>query len=164
MGKLIGKVAVITGGGSGIGFASAKLFAQEGAKVVIVGRTKSSLDEAAAEIGENAVAIVADVSDLAALDALYAEVGARFGRIDVLFANAGVNNLAPFESVTPEDFDRQFNANVRGLFFSVQKALPLLSDGASVILNWVIAQTCPPVCIRLDQSFAFPLTTCLHSS
>lgn len=139
MGKLIGKVAVITGGGSGIGLASAKLFAQEGAKVVIVGRTKSSLAEAAAEIGESAVAIVTDVSDLNALDALYAEVGTRFGRIDVLFANAGVINLAPFEAVTPEDFDRQFNANVRGLFFTVQKALPLLRDGASVILNSSVA-------------------------
>ncbi len=139
MGKLIGKVAVITGGGSGIGLASAKLFAQEGANVVIVGRTKSSLDEAAAEIGEYAVAIVADVSDLDALDALYAEVGTRFGRIDVLFANAGVNNLASFEAVTPEDFDRQFNSNVRGLFFTVQKALPLLSEGASIILNASVA-------------------------
>lgn len=99
MGKLLGKIAVITGGG--IGLASAKLFAQEGAKVVIVGRTKSTLDEAVAEIGESAVAIVADVSDLDALDALYAEVGTRFGRIDVVFANAGVNNLAPFEAVTP---------------------------------------------------------------
>ncbi|MCX9150187.1 SDR family oxidoreductase [Pseudomonas sp. TB1-B1] len=139
MGKLSGKVAVITGGGSGIGLASAKLFAQEGAKVVIVGRTQSSLDAAAADIGDSAVAIVADVSDLAALDALYAEVGSRFGKIDVLFANAGVNNLAPFEAVTPEDFDRQFNANVRGLFFTVQKALPLLRDGASVILNASVA-------------------------
>lgn len=139
MGKLNGKVALITGGGSGIGLASAKLFALEGAKVVIVGRTKSSLDEAVTELGDSAVAIVADVSDLAALDALYVEVGARFGRIDVLFANAGVNNLAPFEAVTPEDFDRQFNSNVRGLFFTVQKALPLLNDGASVILNASVA-------------------------
>ncbi|MBE8717863.1 SDR family oxidoreductase [Cellvibrio polysaccharolyticus] len=139
MAKLAGKIALITGGGSGIGLASAKLFAQEGATVVIVGRTKSSLDEAAAEIGESVVPIVTDVSDLDALDALYTEVGARFGRIDVLFANAGVNNLAPFEAVTPEDFDQQFNANVRGLFFSVQKALPLLSEGASIILNASVA-------------------------
>ncbi|KIP98824.1 MULTISPECIES: SDR family oxidoreductase [Pseudomonas] len=139
MAKLTGKVAVITGGGSGIGLASAKLFAEEGAQVVIVGRSKAALEAAAVEIGERAVAIVADVSDLAALDALYAEVGKRFGRVDVLFANAGVNNLAPFEAVTPEDFDRQFNANVRGLFFSVQKALPLLSEGASVILNASVA-------------------------
>ncbi|WLA87342.1 SDR family oxidoreductase [Bradyrhizobium elkanii] len=131
--------ASITGGGSGIGLATAKLFAQEGAKVVIVGRTRSALDKAAAEIGENAVAIVADVSDLDALDALYAEVGKRFGRIDVVFANAGVNNLASFGAVTPEDFDRQFNANVRGVFFTVQKALPLLSTGASVILNASVA-------------------------
>lgn len=121
MAKLTGKVAVITGGGSGIGLASAKLFAEEGAQVVIVGRSEAALEAAAVEIGERAVAIVADVSDLAALDALYAEVGKRFGRVDVLFANAGVNNLAPFEAVTPEDFDRQFNANVRGLFFSVQR-------------------------------------------
>lgn len=139
MAKLTGKIALITGGSSGIGLASAKLFAQEGATVVIVGRTKSTLDQAAAEIGENAVAIVADVSDLSALDALYAEVGKRFGRIDVIFANAGVSHLAPFEAVTVEDFDNQFGANVRGLFFTVQKALPLLNDGASVILNASIA-------------------------
>lgn len=139
MGKLLGKVAVIIGGGSGIGLASAKLFAEEGAKVVIVGRTESAFDKAATEIGESAVAIVADVSDLEALDALYAEVGTRLGRIDVLFANAGVSSLSSFEAVTPEDFDRQFNANVRGLFFTVQKALPLLSEGASVILNASVA-------------------------
>ena len=136
---LNGKVAWITGGGSGIGLASAKLFAQEGAKVVIVGRNKSALDAAAADIGQSAVAIVADVSDLDALDTLYAEVGKRFGRIDVIFANAGINNLAPFAAVTVEDFDRQFNANVRGLFFTVQKALPLLSEGASIILNASVA-------------------------
>lgn len=139
MAKLTGKTALITGGGSGIGLASAKLFAQEGAQVIIVGRTQSSLEAAAAEIGDKAMAIVADVSDLKALDKLYAEVAERFGKIDVLFANAGVNNLAPFEAVTPEDFDNQFNANVRGLFFTVQKALPLLSDGASVILNASVA-------------------------
>lgn len=139
MAKLTGKIAVISGGGSGIGLASAKLFAQEGAKVVIVGRTKSALDQAAADIGDNAVAIVADVSNLDALDALYEEVRKRFGRIDVLFANAGINNLAPFAAVTPQDFDNQFNANVRGLFFTVQKALPLLSNGASVILNASVA-------------------------
>ncbi|MGO6995349.1 SDR family oxidoreductase [Rhizobium leguminosarum] len=139
MAKLTDKVAVITGGGRGIGLASAKLFAQEGATVVIVGRNKDALDKAAAEIGGSAAAIVADVADLDALDALYAEVGKRFGRIDVIFANAGVNNLAPFEAVTVEDFDTQFNANVRGLFFTVQKALPLLSDGASVILNASVA-------------------------
>ncbi|MFF0949273.1 SDR family oxidoreductase [Rhizobium leguminosarum] len=139
MAKLTDKVAVITGGGSGIGLASAKLFAQEGATIVIVGRNRDALDKAAAEIGGSAAAIVADVADLDALDALYAEVGKRFGRIDVIFANAGVNNLAPFEAVTVEDFDTQFNANVRGLFFTVQKALPLLSDGASVILNASVA-------------------------
>jgi len=139
MAKLTDKIAVVTGGGSGIGLASAKLFAQEGAQVVIVGRTKAALEQAAVDIGNNAVAIVADVSDLDALDALYAEVGKRFGRIDVIFANAGVNNLAPFGTVTPQDFDNQFNVNVRGLFFTVQKALPLLSNGASVILNASIA-------------------------
>ncbi|MDJ0278053.1 SDR family oxidoreductase [Sphingomonas sp. 2R-10] len=140
MAKLTGKIAVVTGGGSGIGLASARLFAQEGATVVIVGRNRETLDAAAADIGENAVAIVADVSDLAALDALYAEVGERFGRIDVIFANAGVNNMAPFAAVTVEDFDTQFAANVRGVFFTVQKALPLLVDGASIILNASIAQ------------------------
>jgi len=139
MAKLTGKIAVITGGGSGIGLASAKLFAQEGATVVIVGRTWEPLEKAAADIGTSAVPIVADVSDLEALDALYAEVGERFGRIDVIFANAGINNLAPFEAVTVEDFDQQFGANVRGLFFTVQKALPLLSEGASVILNASVA-------------------------
>lgn len=141
MPKLTGKIAVITGGGSGIGLASAKLFAQEGATVVIVGRNKDVLDKATAKIGNGAAAIVADVADLGALDGLYAEVGKRFGRIDVVFANAGVNHLAPFEAVTVDDFDNQFNINVRGLFFTVQKALPLLSDGASVILNASVAHT-----------------------
>jgi len=139
MARLNGKIAVVTGGGSGIGFASAKLFAEEGATVVIVGRNAAALDAAAAEIGRRAVAIAADVADLSALDALYAEIGQRFGRIDVIFANAGVNNLSPFAAVTVEDFDTQFGINVRGLFFTVQKALPLLVDGASVILNASIA-------------------------
>lgn len=139
MAKLANKVAVITGGGSGIGLASAKLFAQEGATVIITGRNKEVLEKAAAEIGHGALAIVADVADLTAIDALYAEIGERCGRIDVLFGNAGINNIVPFAAVTVEDFDNQFSINVRGLFFTVQKALPLLSDGASVILNASIA-------------------------
>ena len=135
MAKLIDKIAVVTGGGSGIGLASAKLFAQEGAQVVIVGRTKAALEQAAVDIGNNAVAIVADVSDLDALDALYAEVGKRFGRIDVIFANAGGGSFAPLGAISEEHYQQTFDTNVKGVLFTVQKALPLLRDGASVILT-----------------------------
>jgi len=139
MGRLTGKVAVITGANSGIGLETAKRFVEEGAQVVITGRRKDELDKAAAEIGENVVAVQGDVSHLEDLDRLYAEVKAKFGHIDILFANAGLGQVAPLGAVTEEHFDREFDVNVKGLFFSVQKALPLFKDGGSIILNSSVA-------------------------
>jgi NAD(P)-dependent dehydrogenase (short-subunit alcohol dehydrogenase family) len=134
-GKLEGKVAVVTGGNSGIGLATAKRFVGEGAYVFITGRRQVELDVAVKEIGENVTAVPGDVSKLADLDRLYATMKAKKGRIDVLFANAGGSELAPLGAITEEHFDKLFDANVKGLLFTVQKALPLLSDGASIILN-----------------------------
>ncbi|PYS21733.1 MAG: oxidoreductase [Acidobacteria bacterium] len=139
MGRLAGKVAVITGANSGIGLETAKRFVEEGAHVVITGRRKDELDKAAAEIGENVIAVQGDVSHLEDLDRLYAEVKAKFGHIDILFANAGLGQVAPLGTVTEEHFDREFDINVKGLFFSVQKALPLFKDGGSIILNSSVA-------------------------
>ncbi len=141
MGKLSGKVAVVTGGNSGIGLSTAQLFAAEGAQVVVTGRRKAELDAAVAAIGHGAVGVQGDVAKLADLDRLYAEVKAKFGRIDVLFANAGVCELAPLDGVSEEHFDKVFDINVKGLLFTVQKALPLFSDGGSVILNSSVANT-----------------------
>jgi NAD(P)-dependent dehydrogenase (short-subunit alcohol dehydrogenase family) len=134
-GKLADKVAVVTGGSSGIGLGIAKRFAQEGARVSITGRRQSQLDEAVVSIGGNAAAIQGDTSNLADLDRVYATVKAQAGRIDVLAVNAGVYELGTLGEITEEHFDRTFNTNVRGLLFTVQKALPLLSRGASVILT-----------------------------
>jgi NAD(P)-dependent dehydrogenase (short-subunit alcohol dehydrogenase family) len=139
MKKLEGKVALITGGNSGIGLATAKEFVLQGAKVIITGRRQDALDNALKEIGAGAVGIQGDVGNLADLDRLYAEISMQFGKIDILFANAAVIALAPFAAVTEEHFDREFNINVKGLFFSVQKALPLLKDGSSIILTSSIA-------------------------
>jgi len=141
MGKLSGKIAIVTGGNSGIGLATAKLFAAEGAQVVVTGRRKAELDAAVAEIGHGAVGVQGDVSKLAELDALYAEVKGKFGRIDILFANAGVCELAPLAGATEQHFDKLFNINVKGLLFTVQKALPLIVDGGAIILNSSIANT-----------------------
>ena len=141
MSKLSGKIAVITGGNSGIGLATAKLFAKEGATVVITGRRQAELDAAVAEIGGNAIGVQGDVSKLADLDKLYAEVKAKFGHIDIVFANAGIVELSPIGTVTEEHFDKTFGINVKGLLFTVQKALPLLRDGGSVILNSSTANT-----------------------
>jgi len=138
MGKLSKKVAVITGGSSGIGFATAKRFVEEGAHVVITGRRKQELDDAAAQI-KNATAVQGDVSRLEDLDRLYATVLEKHGHIDVLFANAGVASVAPLGSITEQQFDREFDINVKGLLFTVQKALPLFKDGGSIILNSSIA-------------------------
>ena len=139
MGRLSGKVAVITGGNSGIGFASAKRFAEEGADVVIIGRRKKELDDAASAIGKNVLAVQGDVSRLADLDRLYAKVKESRGHIDVLFANAGVATPAPLAAVSEEHFDQLFGINVKGLLFTVQKALPLFKDGGSIILNSSVA-------------------------
>jgi NAD(P)-dependent dehydrogenase (short-subunit alcohol dehydrogenase family) len=128
MGKLEGKVAVITGGTAGIGLAAAKLFAAEGAHVFITGRRQKELDDAVKEIGDNVAGVQGDVSNLADLDRLYETVAAN-GRIDILFANAGLGEFARLEDVTEEHFDKIFGINVKGALFTVQKALPLLNDG-----------------------------------
>jgi NAD(P)-dependent dehydrogenase (short-subunit alcohol dehydrogenase family) len=134
-GKLTGKIAVVTGGSAGIGLGIAKHFAQEGARVFIIGRRQSQLDQAVAAIGGNAAAMRGDVTDLADLDRIYAAIKAQVGRIDVLAVNAGVYEFATLGEITEEQFDRTFNTDVRGVLFTVQKALPLLSRGSSVILT-----------------------------
>ena len=135
MQKLAGKIAVITGGSSGIGLATAKRFVAEGAQVVITGRREKELDEAAAAIGQNVATVVGDVSRLQDLDRLYAMVKDKHGHIDILFANAGAGTIAPLMAASEAHFDQTFDVNVKGLFFSVQKALPLFRDGGSIILT-----------------------------
>jgi len=145
MSKLKGKVALITGGSSGIGLATAKRFIKDGARVVITGRNQKALDIAVADLGTQALGIQGDVAKLEDLERMFAQIKVQFEHVDVLFANAGIAPFAPVEKVTEEHFDALFNVNVRGLFFTVQKALPLLSDGASVILNAsVVAQSGMP--------------------
>ncbi|MGP0062659.1 MAG: glucose 1-dehydrogenase [Isosphaeraceae bacterium] len=139
MGKLEGKVAVITGGNSGMGLATARRFVDEGAYVFITGRRQVELDKAVEFIGKNVTAVRGDVANLADLDRLYATVKQQKGHLDVLFANAGVGEFAAIGEITEEHFDKIFNVNVRGLVFSVQKALPLIRDGGSIILNASIA-------------------------
>lgn len=135
MKRLEGKVAVVTGGNSGIGLAAAKRLQEEGARVAIAGRSKKTLDEAVKTIGNGILAFQTDVSKLSDIDKLYAEVSEKLGKIDVLFVNAGVAKFAPLAE-TPEGlFDEQFDTNIKGAYFTVQKALPFLNDGASVILN-----------------------------
>lgn len=133
--KLIGKIALVTGGSAGIGRGIAKRFAQEGARVFITGRRQSELDKAIASIGGNAAAIQGDISNLADLDHVYATIKAQAGRIDVLAVNAGVYEFGTFGDITEQHFDKTFATNVRGLLFTVQKALPLLTKGSSVILT-----------------------------
>lgn len=137
--KLEGKVAVITGGNSGMGLATAELFVAEGAHVVITGRRQKELDNAVREIGSNVTAVRGDVADLADLDRLYEVVKQKHGRVDVVFANAGAGELAPLGQITEQHFDKLFDINVKGLLFTVQKALPLMPDGGSIILNGSIA-------------------------
>ncbi|MEU3984524.1 SDR family oxidoreductase [Streptomyces sp. NPDC026672] len=134
MGALEGKVALITGGSRGIGLAVARRFAAEGADVFITGRNKDTLDAAAATIGDKATPVTGDMSDLNDLDRLYARIRDQTGRLDVLVANAAVGESAPLADVTPEQFDATYNTDARGVFFTVQKALPLLSEDASVIM------------------------------
>ena len=133
--KLADKIALVTGGSSGIGLATAKRFAAEGAHVFITGRRQAELDAAVALIGPNAHGIRGDVSKLHDLDRIYETIRAQKGRLDVLFANAGSGNLAPLGQITEEQFDATFAINVRGLLFTVQKALPLMAGGGSIILN-----------------------------
>jgi len=137
--KLENKVALITGGNSGIGLATAKLFQKEGAKVVITGRRPDVVKEAAEEIGGGTTGIASDTSNIKDIDSLYQEVKNLHGKIDVLFLNAGIVSYAPIEHVTEEMYDNQFNINVKGLYFNVQKALPLMKDGGSIILTTSIA-------------------------
>lgn len=136
--KLQGKVAVITGGTAGIGLAVAKLFAAEGAYIFITGRRKQELDDAVKTIGTNVTGVQGDVTNLADLDRLYEAVRTR-GRIDIVLANAGVGELVPLEGVTEEHFDKIFSVNVKGVLFTVQKALPLLNDGGSIVLIGSVA-------------------------
>ena len=133
--RLEGKVALITGGNSGIGLATAKQFVNEGAYVYISGRRDTELAAAVKEIGKNVTGIQGDVSNLGDLDRLFAQIKREKGKLDIVFANAGVATYAAFGKITEEHFDSIFGINVKGLLFTVQKALPLLPDGASIILN-----------------------------
>lgn len=133
--KLEGKIALVTGGATGIGLATAKRFVAEGAKVVITSRRKEVLDAAVKEIGPNAIGIQADSGKLADLDRLYAEIKKQYGRVDIVFANAGGGEFATIDKVTEEHFDKTFDTNVKGVFFTVQKALPLIPDGGAIVLN-----------------------------
>jgi len=133
--KLTGKIALVTGGSSGIGLASAQALAEQGAKVYITGRRQEELDAAVAQIGAAATGIRADAAVQSDLDAVFSVIGRESGKLDVLFANAGGGDMLPLGDITEEHFDRIFGTNVRGVLFTVQKALPLLTEGASVILT-----------------------------
>ncbi|WP_254625886.1 SDR family NAD(P)-dependent oxidoreductase [Nostoc sp. TCL240-02] len=135
VGKLTGKIALVTGGNSGIGLATAQRFVEEGAYVFITGRRQNELDAAVKKIGENVTAVQSDVSNLADIDRLYTTIKQEKGHLDILFANAGSGELAPLGSITEEHFYKTFNTNVKGLLFTVQKALPLMPEGSSIILN-----------------------------
>ena len=139
--KLAGKIALVTGGSSGIGLGIAKHFAREGARVFITGRHQSELEKAVVAIGGDAAALRGDITQSADLDNIYAAIEARAGRIDVLSANAGVYEFGTLGEITEEHFDKTFNTNVRGLLFTVQKALPLLAKGSSVILTGSMVST-----------------------
>jgi len=133
--KLAGKIAVITGGSTGIGLSTAKRFVEEGAYVFITGRQQAELDAAVKEIGHDLTGVPGDVGKPADLDKLYTAVQQQKGKSDIVFANAGIGEFAPMSNITDEHLDKQFNANVKGLLVTVQKALPLLQDGASIVLN-----------------------------
>jgi NAD(P)-dependent dehydrogenase (short-subunit alcohol dehydrogenase family) len=135
MAKLAGKVAVITGGNSGIGLATAQAFIQEGAKVAIFGRNAQTLDEAAQTLGEKSIAVQGDVTNSENLEALFTKTQNTFGKVDVLYINAGVAQFAPIEATSEEIFDHIMNVDFKGAYFTIQKALPHLNDGASIILT-----------------------------
>ena len=137
--KLAGKIAVVTGGSAGIGFGTAKRFAEEGARVFITGRRQSELDKAVAKLGKNVIGIQGDMSSLADIDRMYDTVKLHADQIDVLFVNAGFYEFGKLGEISEEHFDKTFNTNVRGLLFTVQKALPLLKPGSAVILTGSIA-------------------------
>ena len=135
MSKLKNKIALVTGGNSGMGLATAKLYQEQGAQVIITARSTETFKKAQAEYGKIFDVVQTDVSKLEELDRLYTHIKNKYGKLDVLFANAGVGQFAPASETTPELFDNLFNTNVRGLYFTVTKALPLLAQGSSVILN-----------------------------
>ena len=135
MSKLKGKIALITGGTTGLGFATAQRFLSEEAEVIITGRRPAELDSAVKRLGGKVLGIQGDVSNLADLDRLYATIRKQKGHLDIVFANAGGGSFAPLGEITEEHFDQIFNINVKGLLFTVQKALPLLKDGGAIILN-----------------------------
>jgi NAD(P)-dependent dehydrogenase (short-subunit alcohol dehydrogenase family) len=135
MGKLQGKIALVTGGNSGIGLATAKEFVKEGAYVFITGRREKELDAAVKQIGKGVTAVQGDVSNLSDLDRLFAQIKKEKGKLDIVFANAGVARYAPLGEITEELYDSIFDINVKGILFTVQNALPLLRDGGSIILN-----------------------------
>ena len=139
MGKLEGKIALITGGNGGIGLATAKQFVNEGAYVFITGRRDTELAAAVKEIGRNVTGVQGDVANLGDLDRLFAQIKREKGKLEIVFANAGVARYAPLGSITEEFYDSIFDINVKGVLFTVQKALPLMPDGASIILNASIA-------------------------
>ncbi|QEC77505.1 SDR family oxidoreductase [Mucilaginibacter ginsenosidivorax] len=134
-GKLKNKVAVVTGGNSGIGFATAKLFANEGAKVAVTGRDQATIATSVAQIGNNAIGFVADVANINSIAPVYEKVSSTFGKIDILVVNAGIVYLSPIADVTEEMFDQVSDINYKGVFFTVQKALPYLNDGASIVIT-----------------------------
>ncbi|MGR9171902.1 glucose 1-dehydrogenase [Rhizobium sp. KDH_Rht_773_N] len=135
MGKLDGKIAVVTGGSAGMGLAAAKLFVEEGARVVITGRDRAALDAAAAAIGRNVEAIGSDMSRLGDIEALKARIAEQYGRVDILFANAGTARPGPFEQISEDEFDFGVDTNLKGTFFTVQKLVALMPAGGSVVLN-----------------------------
>jgi NAD(P)-dependent dehydrogenase (short-subunit alcohol dehydrogenase family) len=139
MKRFEGKVAVITGGNSGIGLATAKRFSDEGAKVAISGRSQKTLDEAVKYVGNGILAVKGDVAKLADLDRFYSAIAQQFGKIDVLFVNAGVAKFVPVQNADENHFDEIFDINVKGAYFTIQKALPYLNDGASIVLNTSVA-------------------------
>jgi len=141
MKRLEGKVAVVTGGNSGIGLAAAKRLQEEGARVAISGRNRNTLDEAVKTIGNGVVAVQADVSRLEDLDRLYKEVAKKLGNIDVLFVNAGTAKFVSLAETSEAIYNEQFDTNIKGAYFTIQKALPLLNDGASIILNTSVADS-----------------------
>ena len=139
MARLKGKIALITGGTTGIGFATAQLFQKEGAQLIVTGRNPKTVEDAQKELGPSALVVTSDASDLAATDALIKDISEKYGRLDVLFANAGVSQFAPVEQVDESFFDRHFDLNVKGLFFTVKKSLELMSQGGVVLLTASVA-------------------------
>ncbi len=138
-GRFTGKIAVVTGGSSGIGLATAKAFAAEGAQIIIAGRGAEALAQAAAEIGPNTATYQLDVSQVSSIQTVFAAIAEKFGRIDALFVNAGASSMIPIEAVTEEIWDKIENTNLKGVFFTIQSALPALKQGSSVVINASVA-------------------------